>query len=68
MLKISIPTPCYEDWNKMTPDETGRHCGVCAKSVIDFTNMSDEEVKLYFLHKKERERVCGRFMQPLRGG
>jgi hypothetical protein len=62
MLKISIPTPCHEDWNKMIPDETGRHCSSCAKSVVDFTGMSDEEVKHFFLNKKE-ERVCGRFKQ-----
>lgn len=62
MLKISIPAPCHEDWNKMTPDETGRHCSACAKSVIDFTGMSDHEVQNSFLNKKE-ERVCGRFKQ-----
>lgn len=63
MLKISIPTPCHEDWEKMTPDQTGRHCSACAKSVIDFTNMSDEEVKHFFINKKEDERICGRFKQ-----
>lgn len=62
MLKISIPAPCHEDWNKMTPDETGRHCNSCAKSVVDFTGMSDEEVKHFFLNKKE-EKICGRFKQ-----
>jgi hypothetical protein len=62
MLKISIPEPCHEDWNKMTPDETGRHCSSCAKSVVDFTGMSDHEVKHFFLNKKE-EKVCGRFRQ-----
>lgn len=63
MLKISIPTPCHEDWNKMTPDETGRHCSACSKSVVDFTAMSDEEVKHFFINKKEDEKVCGRFKQ-----
>lgn len=63
MLKITIPTPCHENWNKMTPDQTGRHCSVCAKSVVDFTNMSDEAVKNFFLNKKADERVCGRFKQ-----
>lgn len=63
MLQITIPEPCHEDWNKMTPDETGRHCAVCAKSVVDFTGMGDDEVKLFFLNKKKEERVCGRFKQ-----
>ena len=47
----------------MTPDETGRHCSACAKSVVDFTGMIDEEVKHFFLNKKEDEKVCGRFKQ-----
>ena len=62
MLKISIPNPCHEDWNKMSPAETGRHCSSCAKTVVDFTSMSDEQVKNFFVSKKE-ERVCGRFKQ-----
>ena len=47
----------------MTPDETGRHCSACAKSVVDFTGMSDEEVKYFFLNKKEDEKICGRLKQ-----
>lgn len=62
MLKISIPTPCHEDWNTMIPAETGRHCRSCAKTVVDFTSMSDEEVKNYFLNNKEGN-TCGRFRQ-----
>jgi hypothetical protein len=60
MYKISIPKPCHEDWNAMTPNEQGRHCNACAKTVVDFTAMSDEDVKYFFLHKNEK--VCGRFM------
>jgi hypothetical protein len=60
MLKISIPKPCHEDWNAMTPNEQGRHCNACAKTVVDFTTMSDDAVKHFFINKKE-ERVCGRF-------
>ena len=62
MLKISIPKPCHEDWSKMSPNEQGRHCDSCAKTVVDFTAMSDDEVKHFFINKKE-ERVCGRFQQ-----
>ncbi len=40
MLKLSIPKPCHEDWAAMTPNEQGRHCAVCAKTVTDFTQMS----------------------------
>lgn len=45
----------------MTPNQRGRHCGICSKTVVDFTGMSDEDVKHFFLHKKEESRVCGRF-------
>jgi hypothetical protein len=60
MLKITIPKPCHKDWNAMTPNEHGRHCSSCAKTVTDFTSMSDEEVKHFFINKKE-EHTCGRF-------
>lgn len=61
MLKINIPTPCHEDWNAMIPNTQGRHCNACAKTVVDFTAMTDDEVKYFFLNKKEGEKVCGRF-------
>ncbi len=60
MLKISIPTPCHEDWEAMIPNAQGRHCNSCVKTVVDFTTMSDEEVKHFLLNSKE-EKVCGRF-------
>lgn len=61
MMHISIPTPCHEDWNAMTPNQQGRHCNACAKTVVDFTGMSDEEVQYFFINKKKEENVCGRF-------
>lgn len=59
MLKISIPKPCHEDWGTMTPSQQGRHCNTCAKTVIDFTAMNDEEVQSYFI-KRKNENICGR--------
>jgi hypothetical protein len=61
MMTISIPKPCHEDWNDMTANEQGRHCNVCCKTVVDFTSMTDEEVKYFFVSKKKEENVCGRF-------
>lgn len=58
--KISIPKPCHEDWGKMTPDETGRFCNACAKSVVDFSDMKAFEIQEYFI-KNQGKKICGRF-------
>ncbi len=58
--KLSIPKPCHEDWRQMKPDETGRFCNSCAKSVVDFTNMKATEIQQFFIQNKG-EKVCGRF-------
>lgn len=44
----------------MTPNEKGSFCHVCAKTVVDFTSLSDDEVKNYFLQHKG-QKTCGRF-------
>lgn len=59
-IQISIPQPCHEDWNKMTPQEQGRFCDSCQKCVVDFTGFTDEELYQYFM-KHNGEKVCGRF-------
>lgn len=58
-FKISIPTPCHEDWQEMTPQEQGRFCEACSKVVIDFTQMSEEEI-IHFFQKHQSQAVCGR--------
>ena len=66
-LQLHIPTPCHENWDKMTPVERGRFCGSCQKQVVDFTNMSDREIAMFFkkpiLSQSKDGSVCGRFMQ-----
>lgn len=59
-MHISIPKPCNENWNEMTPEQQGAFCKVCSKVVIDFSAMSDEEVIAY-LERKKNEKTCGRF-------
>ncbi len=56
-IKITIPEPCHENWNAMTPTEKGRHCRVCTKEVIDFTTKSDQEVTALVSSSKN---ICGR--------
>lgn len=61
-FSIQIPSPCHEDWNQMLPAEQGRFCQSCEKTVVDFSQMSDEQVLNYFkLKQSTSERVCGRF-------
>jgi len=58
-IQLSIPEPCHENWQNMTPTQQGRFCNACAKQVIDFSNMSDTAVLNYFYTLKN-EKVCGR--------
>lgn len=58
-LYLNIPTPCHEDWNQMTPVEQGRHCAVCQKNVVDFTNETDDSIIDFF--KNYNGTACGRF-------
>ncbi|WP_412987776.1 energy transducer TonB [Pontimicrobium sp. IMCC45349] len=57
---ISVPEPCHEDWNKMTPKEKGRFCNSCAKTVIDFTKMNTYEIQ-DFINENKGSRICGHF-------
>lgn len=59
-LKITIPKPCHENWEGMTPDEKGRFCSLCAKSVVDFTAMPRSDVEDYLLANADKK-ICGRF-------
>lgn len=59
-LQLTIPKPCHENWNAMTPAEKGRHCSVCDKVVVDFTGSSRQEIEATLLNNGA-EKVCGRF-------
>jgi hypothetical protein len=58
-LQLAIPEPCHQDWADMTPNQQGRFCSSCAKTVVDFSAMSDAQLILYFENLKN-ENVCGR--------
>jgi hypothetical protein len=56
-IQISIPEPCHEGWQNMTPVEKGRFCASCQKTVLDFTYLSDNEIiKLV----SKNDNLCGR--------
>ena len=58
-IQITLPEPCHEDWDEMTPVERGRFCSRCQKTVIDFTKWTDEALLNFFL--KDKNKTCGRF-------
>lgn len=58
--KIVIPQPCHENWETMLPEEQGRYCNSCCKTVIDFSSWETQDI-LAFIENKNGERVCGRF-------
>lgn len=58
-LQLSIPQPCSENWDNMPPNERGRHCSNCNKTVIDFSLFTDKQL-IDFFHKT-KENICGRF-------
>lgn len=59
-MKITIPKPCHENWNAMTPDEKGRFCAVCSKTVRDFRRAPDDEIIEVFA--KASDEICGSFL------
>jgi hypothetical protein len=56
---LYIPTPCHEDWNKMTPTQQGKFCASCNKQVVDFSLMSDNQILNFLSHQSGK--LCGRF-------
>ncbi len=59
-IAITLPKPCEESWDEMTPVNGGRHCAMCCKTVIDFTLMSDGEIIDIFRKAKDNP-PCGHF-------
>jgi hypothetical protein len=57
-LVLQIPTPCHENWDAMHPAEQGRFCLSCQKTVVDFSNMTDQQV-LQYLQRAQGD-TCGR--------
>ena len=60
-LHLHVPVPCHENWNNMTPENQGRFCMSCQKTVVDFTAMADYELIQYF--KNLKGNTCGRFTE-----
>jgi hypothetical protein len=59
-LQLQIAEPCHENWDGMTPVQQGKFCGSCQKEVVDFSNMSDQQLVAFF-KKPSTGSLCGRF-------
>ncbi len=57
--QIKIPLPCREDWTGMVLMDEGRFCNHCAKSVIDFSRFTDQQLHEYF-EANRNSSICGR--------
>jgi len=59
-LRVSIPEPCHEDWQEMTPVEFNqRHCQSCDRVLTDFSTMTDVQIGSHL--RRHQGKLCGRF-------
>lgn len=58
-ISLRLDEPCHQKWSEMTPSDQGRYCDSCEKNVIDFSQMTDNEI-LKFLGEN-RSGFCGQF-------
>lgn len=61
-INYKIEEPCHANWDQMKPEEKGRFCESCSKTVVDFSSMSDFSIVSY-LESNKHQSVCGRFGQ-----
>ena len=59
--KISIKEPCHMRWKDMDKiqDSKNRHCNNCSIDIIDFTQMSNDEI-IEYLSARKNEKVCAK--------
>jgi hypothetical protein len=58
---VKISKPCSESWASMTDSGKGRYCSHCTKNVVDFTQLTDNEILQ--LVENATGKLCGRFNQ-----
>ena len=58
-IQLNIPEPCHKKLNEMIPAKGGNFCDSCEKVIIDFTNMTDNEIANTFI--KNKGKICGQF-------
>lgn len=58
---LKISKPCSENCDNMTALESGNYCDVCAKTVVDFTKLSQLQISQQ-MHKSNGN-ICARVTQ-----
>ncbi len=62
--KLTIPDPCQQKWNHMETFNEGRHCKSCNTTIVDFSDLSNEELIDLLQTGKYH---CGRFHEDQMG-
>lgn len=58
---LKIDKHCGQDWNSMTRTDIGKFCHHCSKAVVDFTQLTDNEVLQII--EQNSGKLCGRLSQ-----
>ena len=57
---ITIKNACQQQWSEMSEGRGGKFCEQCQKTVIDFTQFTDQEIIQLINEKKEK--LCARVL------
>lgn len=58
-VQFQVKEPCSEKWGNMHTLPGGKFCNSCEKTVVDFTQMTDNEIIRFF--EKNNQKLCGSF-------
>lgn len=62
---IAIPQPCAENWAEMRPQDQGRFCAHCQKTVVDVRDWDDQQLATFY--RQQTDAVCVRMLQSQLG-
>lgn len=56
-IKVSLPKPCHESWDAMTPRGCNRHCSACDTIIHDLSSMTVDQAEALL---DASEQICVR--------